>query len=104
MRSRRGSQCRPGSGYHVATLCETEQYWGVELQLHAFLTSVLHGGEWSGSRPGRFTPGALYPLDRRLGGLQSRSGRGSEEKEIPSLPLTRIELRSSSPLRNRYSD
>jgi len=26
-------------------------YWGVEVQLHA-LTSVLHGGEWSGSRPG----------------------------------------------------
>jgi hypothetical protein len=24
----------------------------------------------------------LYPLDRRMGGLQSRSGRGSEEKNF----------------------
>jgi hypothetical protein len=31
-------------------------YWGVELQLHAILTSALDGGEWSASYPGRFTP------------------------------------------------
>jgi hypothetical protein len=30
-------------------------YWGVEIQLLAFLTSALDGGEWSASRPGRFT-------------------------------------------------
>jgi hypothetical protein len=30
-------------------------YWGVELWLHVFLTSALDGGEWSASRPGRFT-------------------------------------------------
>jgi hypothetical protein len=35
-----------------------------------------------------------YPLDRRLGGLQSRSGRGSEEKKSPVLPG--IEPRSST--------
>jgi len=29
---------------------------GVEVQLHAFLTSALDGGEWSAPRPGRFTP------------------------------------------------
>jgi len=28
----------------------------VEVQLHAFLTSALDGGELSASRPGRFTP------------------------------------------------
>jgi hypothetical protein len=27
-----------------------------------------------------------YPLDRRLGGLQSRSGRGGEEKNFQTLP------------------
>jgi hypothetical protein len=32
-------------------------YVEVEVQLHAFLTSALNGGEWSGSRPGRFAPG-----------------------------------------------
>jgi hypothetical protein len=31
-------------------------YWGVEVYFQAFLTSALDGGEWSASRPGRFTP------------------------------------------------
>jgi hypothetical protein len=34
-------------------------------------------GEWSAPRSSRFIP--RYPLDRRLGGPQSRSGRGGEE-------------------------
>jgi hypothetical protein len=37
-------------------------YCGVGVQLHAFLTSALDGGEWSATRPGRFTP-----KDRALG-------------------------------------
>jgi hypothetical protein len=48
------------------------------------LTSVLDGCEWSASRPGRFTHrknSPWYPLDRRLGGPQSQSGRGGEEKK-----------------------
>jgi hypothetical protein len=48
-----------------------------------FLTSALVAGECSASRPGRFTPGERtprYPLDRRLGGPQSRSGRHGEVK------------------------
>jgi hypothetical protein len=54
----------------------------VEVRLHAFLTSALGGGEW-------FTPRPLYaqyPLDRRLCGPQSRSGRGSEEKYLIIAP------------------
>jgi hypothetical protein len=39
------------------------------------LTSALDGGESSASHPSPW-----YPLDRRLGGHQSRSGRGGEEK------------------------
>jgi hypothetical protein len=44
------------------------------------LALALYGGEWSASRPGCFTPreSPWYPLDRRLGGLQSRSGHGGE--------------------------
>jgi hypothetical protein len=34
-----------------------ETYWGVEVELHAFLTPALVGGAWSASRPGRFTLG-----------------------------------------------
>ena len=33
-----------------------------EVRLHAFLSSALHGGEWSASRPGRFTPGKKTPV------------------------------------------
>jgi hypothetical protein len=53
------------------------------------LTSALDGGEWSASRPGRFTPqGKItsYPLDRRVGGPQSRSGRGGKEKNFQHPP------------------
>jgi hypothetical protein len=34
---------------------------GMEVQLHALLTSALDGGEWSASRSGRFTPQGLAP-------------------------------------------
>jgi hypothetical protein len=36
-------------------------YWGVEVQLHEFLTSALDGGEWSASDPGRFIPRERAP-------------------------------------------
>jgi hypothetical protein len=41
------------------------------------LTSALDLGGWLTPRPGLFTPGKLvrYPLYRRLGGPQDRSGR-----------------------------
>jgi hypothetical protein len=31
-------------------------YWGVEVYLHAFLTTALDAGEWSASHPGHFNP------------------------------------------------
>jgi hypothetical protein len=40
----------------------------VEVQLHAFLTSALDGGEWSTSRPDRFTPGERAPGTHWIGG------------------------------------
>jgi hypothetical protein len=32
-------------------------YGGLDVLIHIFLTSALVGGEWSASRPCRFTPG-----------------------------------------------
>jgi hypothetical protein len=32
-------------------------YGEVDVQIHIFLAWALAGGEWSASRPGRFTPG-----------------------------------------------
>jgi hypothetical protein len=37
-----------------------KRYGIVEVQLHACLTSALCGGEWSASRPGRFTSGTHW--------------------------------------------
>ena len=48
------------------------------MYLLLFLTAELDGGEWSASRPGRFTSG------RRLEGL--RSGKGVFEKRNTSYP------------------
>ena len=49
----------------------------VEVQLYSSMTTALEGGEWSAARPGlTLPPGKTrYPLYRRLGGPQGRSGR-----------------------------
>jgi hypothetical protein len=62
-----------GKGKVKLSLCLTKHhamktYWGVEVQLHAFLTSALDGGEWSASRPGRFTPREKAPFTHWIGG------------------------------------
>jgi len=48
------------------------------------MTAALEGGEWSAARPGRTLPPGKtwYPLYRRLGGPQGRSGRA--ENLIPT--------------------
>jgi hypothetical protein len=48
---------------------------GVELQPYSFVTSALEGIALAAPRSGRFTPGKIrYPLYRKLGGTQGRSG------------------------------
>jgi hypothetical protein len=75
-------------------------YWGVGVQIHVFLISVLVGGEWSVSRPCRFTP-----EERALrmhwveSWVDSRAGLDEVEKG-KFLTLLGLELR---PLR-RYTD
>jgi hypothetical protein len=61
-------------------------YGEVKVWLHASLTSATDGGEWSASRPCRLHPRKepRYPLDRRLGGPQSRYECGGGEKKIPA--------------------
>jgi hypothetical protein len=59
----------------------------VDVHIHVFLTSALVGNEWSASRSCRFTPGERaprYPLGRRLGVSQSRSGRYGEVRILVS--------------------
>jgi hypothetical protein len=74
------------------------------------LTFTLGGGYWSDLHFGHFTPEKRpprYPLDRRLGGLQSRSGRGVKEKYFQPSPgieprLSDRPARSQSLLRLNY--
>jgi hypothetical protein len=65
--------------------------------------SALDGCEWSASRHCLFSSGKdpRYPLDRRLGGPQSRSGLCGEEWNF--LPLPGIDPWPSSPLLYRLS-
>ena len=61
---------------------------GAKVHLHSFLTPTLDGGERLTSHPGCFTPDEPpYPLNGRLGGPQSWSGRFEKE----SLAFLRIE-------------
>jgi hypothetical protein len=43
-------------------------YGGMDVSINIFLTSALAGGEWSASRPGRFTPGDRAPGTHWIGG------------------------------------
>jgi hypothetical protein len=59
---------------HYGGACGERRY-----SSYSFMTSALDEGEWSASRPGRALAQGKdprYPLYRRLGGPQSRSGHG----------------------------
>jgi hypothetical protein len=71
-----------------------------------FLTSALAGGEWSASRPGRFTPGEKAPGTHWIGGwVGPRAGLDDVEKR-KFLTLPGLELRPSvvQPVASRYID
>jgi hypothetical protein len=69
-------------------------YGGVNVQIHIFLTSVIPGGEWSGSRPGRFTAKERAPGTHWIGGwVDPRAGLDDVKKRNFLTPLG-LELRS----------
>jgi hypothetical protein len=58
-------------------------YGGVDVQTDVFLTSALVRGEWSASRPGRFTTGGGAPpprTHRRGGWVGPRASLNDMEK------------------------
>jgi hypothetical protein len=57
-------------------------YCGVAVQIHVFLTSALVGGEWSASRPGRFTPGVIAPGIHWIGGGWTSVSVWTRKKKI----------------------
>jgi hypothetical protein len=61
---------------------------------------------WSASGPGRFTPpvnSPRNPLDRRMGGPQSRSGR-LEKRKFLTLPGLELRPLSRQLVASRYTD
>jgi hypothetical protein len=68
-------------------------YGGVDVYIHVFLTSTLAGGEWSTSRPARFTPGTRW-----IGGwVDPRAGVDDVEKILDPTGTRTPTPRSSSP-------
>ena len=65
------------------------------------LTSVLDAGSWSTPLPGRFNPSkeTRYPLYRRLGGPQGRSGRVGNISPPPG-----FDPRTVQRVTSRYTD
>jgi hypothetical protein len=67
-------------------------YGGVDLQTQVFLTSKLVGGEWSTSRPGRFTPGERAPGTHWIGGWVDRRAGLDDMETWKFLTLPGLEL------------
>jgi hypothetical protein len=85
-------------------------YGAVDVQSHIFLTSALVGGEWSVSRPGRFTSGERVPGTHRMGGWVGPRADQDDMEKRKFLTLPGLELRplccpacSQSLYRLRYS-
>jgi hypothetical protein len=69
-------------------------YGEVVVQIHIFLISTLAGGEWSASRPCRFTYREIAPGTHWIGGLADpRAGLDDVEKrKFLTLPCTKGDL------------
>jgi hypothetical protein len=77
-------------------------YGGVDVEIHIFLTSAQVGGEWSASRPCRFTPGTHF-----IGGwVDPRVGLDDMEKlKFFTLPGIKFLLPLVvQPVASRYTD
>jgi hypothetical protein len=62
-----------------------------------FLTSAVGGGEWSASRPGRFTPGENAPGIHLIGSWLGLEACLEVVEKRKMLPLSGIEHQPSSP-------
>jgi hypothetical protein len=77
-------------------LCH-EDIWGSGGTAPPILPSALDRGEWSASRPGRFTPGESAPSTNWFGGWVGPTAGLDVTGKRKILPLPGIEPRSSSP-------
>jgi hypothetical protein len=68
-------------------------YGRVDVQFHIFLTSVLFGGEWSTSLPGRFTPEERATGTHWIGGWVGRRAGLDDVEKRKFLTIPGLELR-----------
>jgi hypothetical protein len=77
-------------------------YGAMDVYIHTFLTSALVGGEWSASRPCRFTPGERAPGIHSTGGWVGPRAGLDEMEKWKFLTLPGLELRPlGRPARNQ---
>ena len=86
---------------HWGSVQAVQPIGGIEVWLYLFMTTALEGGEGSASRPGRSLPPGKtrYPLYRRLGGPQGRSGQVRKISPPPG-----FDSRTVQPVASRYTD
>jgi hypothetical protein len=77
-------------------------YGGVDVYIHICLTATLAGGEWSASRPGRFTPGERVLCTNWIGGCVNPSVGLDDVEKRKFLTLLGLELQP--PVARRYTD
>ena len=94
-------KCTPCTGTETLYRPYSPQGGGVEVQPYPFMTTALEGGEGSALRPGRYLPPGKtrYPLYRRLGGPQGRSGQVWKISPPPG-----FDPRTVQPVASRYTD
>jgi hypothetical protein len=68
-------------------------YGGVDVKNHIFLTSALAEGEWSASRPGRFTPVERDPGTHWIGGWVDPRAAPDDVEKRKFLALPGLEFR-----------
>jgi hypothetical protein len=68
-------------------------YEGVDVEIHIFLTSARVGGEWSASRPSRFTSGERAPGTHYIGGWVGLGAGLDDVENRIFLPPPGLELR-----------
>ena len=100
--------CLRSSNSKVKLKCTLVQALGLRTMRTAYtrsstlsLTTAVEGSERSASRPGRSLPpvNTRYPLNRRLGGSQSRSGQVQKISSPPG-----FDPRTAQPVANGHSD
>jgi hypothetical protein len=73
-------------------------YGGLDVWIHDFLASALVGGEWSASRPARFTPRERAPGTHWIGAsVDPRTGLGDMENILDPTGTRTPTTQSSSP-------